>query len=336
MFTTDNRTENFLTQLGARFEYRNSIKLPSEFAEGWGTDNIGRPEPVRDEAVLEYASLMESGSAAPGPVLIKTPGGYRVLDGMQRLHAAVLQDTTRISAYVVMTDSPDLIAMIRVLANARLQGRAEPAEWTRRRAVEVLVVQQGMTATEVASLGGWKSSEIQRIACAIELQDRITNIGGPEMPDNILSKLSPHLQAGGPLEQAQEPVIAFLHTIKKAKMSCQMSEPFIEEFFTPVKQRSNSHEQFRERLKELHGDPEIHARLTGRRKIDCPKDVTLLKELKAANTTLDDILTTGHAVNNVDEFFRLLEKIRSKLQSVSRNPEGQKARVPADMWSKYA
>ena len=162
-------------------------------------------------------------------------------------------------------------------------------------------------------------------------------VGPPWKMGSCFSKReSFRLDAGGPLEQAKEPVVAFLHTIKKAKLSCQASEPFIEDFFTPGRRGVNKFEQYQERLTELHADPEIHARLTGRQKMDCPKDVTLLKELKAANTTMDDILTTGHHVNNVDEFFRLLEKLRTKLQSIAPNPEARKARVPADMWSKYA
>ena len=34
MFTTDSRTENFLTAMGIMFEYRNGLKLPDDFAKG--------------------------------------------------------------------------------------------------------------------------------------------------------------------------------------------------------------------------------------------------------------------------------------------------------------
>ena len=183
MFTTDSRTENFLTALGVQFKYVNGILLPKDFVPEWSSENIGRPVAVREDAVIEYAALMEQGSAAPAPILHRTERGQRVLDGVQRLSAAELNGTTRISAYVVETDSGDMLSAIRVLANSRMQGRAEPAEWTRRRAVEVLVVERGLSHAEVARMGGWKAFDIQRIADAIELQRRITSSGGPDLPD---------------------------------------------------------------------------------------------------------------------------------------------------------
>lgn len=69
MFTTDSRTENFLTAFGVKYEYANGILLPGDFASGWNTENIGRPVAVREDAVIEYATLMESGSPAPAPKL---------------------------------------------------------------------------------------------------------------------------------------------------------------------------------------------------------------------------------------------------------------------------
>jgi hypothetical protein len=75
MFTTDSRTENFLTAMGIKYEYCNGLRLPDDFAKGWNTENIGRPVAVREDAVLEYAALMEAGSAAPSPILCKTEIG---------------------------------------------------------------------------------------------------------------------------------------------------------------------------------------------------------------------------------------------------------------------
>ena len=91
MFTTDSRTENFITALGVKLEYRNGLKFPDDFATGWNTENIGRPVAVREDAVIEYATLMEAGSAAPAPILCESENGLRVLDGVQRLSAEELQ-----------------------------------------------------------------------------------------------------------------------------------------------------------------------------------------------------------------------------------------------------
>lgn len=334
MFTTDSRTENFLTAMGIKYEYRNGLRLPDDFAPGWNTENIGRPVAVREDAVLEYAALMEAGSAAPAPILSKTENGFRVLDGVQRLSAAELQQSTRVSAYVVDTDSEDSLASIRVLANARMQGRAEPAEWTRRRAVEVLVIGRGMSHTEVAKMGGWKPADIKRIGEAIEMQTRVFNAGGPELSDAMLSELRPYLQASSILEQATEPIVGFMQTLRQSRMSASDATPYIESFFGSLPKSANPYKVYSERLEDLHDDPEIRSRLTGRQCSELAKDVVLLRALKSAETTLDHILTHGERVANVDEFFRLIEKITRKLKSIAPNKLPQTARVPADMWSK--
>jgi hypothetical protein len=310
------------------------LLLPDDFAKGWNTENIGRPVAVREDAVLEYATLMEAGSAAPAPILCKTEDGLRVLDGVQRLSAAELQQTTRISAYVVSTDNEDSLASIRVLANARMQGRAEPAEWTRRRAVEVLVVSRGMSPAEVAKMGGWKASDIKRIADAIELQQKISNAGGPEFPDTMLAELRPHLQTQTAIDQASLPVIGFLQTLKQSRMSVTDAAPYIAGFFASLPKSANPHKVYSERLEDMHADPEIKSRITGRQITELPKDVVLLRTLKTAETVLDHILTHADRVPNVDEFFRIMDRITRKLKSIAPNKPQQEVRVPADMWSK--
>ena len=333
MFTTDSRTENFLTAMGVKYEYVNGLMLPGDFAPGWDTDNIGRPVAVREDAVIEYATLMEAGSAAPAPILCRTDQGLRVLDGVQRLSAAELQQETRVSAYVVDTDSEDSLAMIRVLANARMQGRAEPAEWTRRRAVEVLVCQRGMSAAEVAKMGGWKPADVKRISEAIQLQNRISIVGGPELPDAMLAELMPHIEGRSTLEQATEPVIGFIQTLKRSRIAVADAVPYIEAFFSPVLGKANPYTTYSDRLEEIHDDPEIKSRLTGRQSTELPKDVVLLRTLKTAETVLDTIITHGERVANVDEFFRIMDRISRQLKSIAPNRKPQTARVPSDMWS---
>ena len=334
MFTSDSRTENFLTSMGVKFEYRNGIHFPEDFSKGWNTENIGRPVAVREDAVLEYAALMESGSAAPAPILCETETGLRVLDGVQRLSAEELQETTRISAYVVTTDSEDSLASIRVLANARMQGRAEPAEWTRRRAVQVLVVDRKMSHAEVAKMGGWKTSDVKRIADAIELQESISIMGGPELPDLMLCELRPYIHGQNVLEQATDPVVGFLQTLKKSRISVADSVPYIGQFFSPLPKSSNPFKTYAARLEEIHEDPEIRSRITGRQSTELPKDVVLLRTLKTAETVVDNILTHGEKVPNVDEFFRIIERLTRKLKTIAPNKLPQSVRVPADMWSK--
>lgn len=334
LFTTDSRTENFLTQIGVQFDYRNGLRLPEEFSKGWDIENIGRPVAIREDAVLEYASLMEAGSAAPAPIVCETSDGFRVLDGVQRLSASQLQQETRVSAYVVKTDSEDSLATIRVLANARMQGRAESSEWTRRRAIEVLIVGRGMSHAEVAKMGGWKTSDVKRIAEAIALQARINHAGGPCLSDAVLTELKPYLDANQALEQAALPITGFIQTLKQAKLSAEDSIQFIQDFFSPLPKGSNPYKVFTSRLELLHEDPEITARTTGRQYAELPKDVVLLRALKSAETVVNQILSHGDQVPNVDEYFRIIERITRQLKSIAPNQKQQSARVPADMWSK--
>ena len=330
VFTTDSRTENFLKSLGIKFSYRRGIKLPADFAPGWDTENLGRPVAVREDAVLEYAALMKDGSAAPAPILIRTGRGYKILDGVQRTSAADLLELLTISAYVVETTSDDMISAVRVLANARMQGRAESAEWTRRRAVEVLVVGRSMSITEVSKMGGWKAADIERLAAAIELQERITNVGGPELTDVTLAELRPYLTQREILEQATVPVVGFIQTIKQSRMSANDAVPYISTFFAPFPKTSNPYKVFSARLKGLHEDPEIQSRLTGRQQAELPKDIVLLRTLKSADTVLDRILTRGENVANVDEFFRILDRITRKLKSISNIKRKQLTKTSID------
>lgn len=334
MFTTDSRTENFLTTFGVKYTYANGVVFPGDFVAGWDKENIGRPVAVREDAVIEYAALMEQGSAAPAPILHRTEDGLRVLDGVQRLSAEALVGSTRISAYIVQTDSADMLAAIRVLANARMQGRAEPAEWTRRRAVEVLVVDRGLSFAEVAKMGGWKAADVQRIASAIQLQRRIESVGGPELPDVMLAALEPYLQESGALEQSAQPFTGFLNTLKKSRMSAADAEPYLSQFFKPLPRGANPFKIYTERLQEIQEDPEVAARITGRQVTALPRDVVLLRELKSVDTTLDSCLMAGDRIANVDEFFRLIDRIKEKLRKIAPNKLPVTARVPADMWSR--
>jgi len=319
MFTEDSRTENFLTQLGVKWAYRNGIRFPLDFAANWNTENIGRPVAVRDDAVKEYAAQMVAGSAAPAPILVETPAGFMVLDGVQRLSAEELQKTTRISAYVVTTTSAQMLSVIRVIANPKLQGRAEPAEWSRRRAVEVLIVQDGMSPAEVAKLGGWSATELKRIAEAIELQVRIHSVGGPTLADTMLVELRPYIEGNSVLEQAAVPVVGFMQMLKKSKLAADDARTFIELFFEQLPKSANPYKEYTKRLDALHDDPEIRARITGRQSTELTRDIVLLRAMKSADNILDRIMTHGDTLTNIDEYNRISNSIAKKLKAISIN-----------------
>jgi len=128
-------------------------------------------------------------------------------------------------------------------------------------------------------------------------------------------------------------VVGFLQTLRQSRISVADAGPYISTFFGALPKSANPHKVFTERLEEIHEDPEIKSRLTGRQHVEIPKDVVLLKTLKAAETILDHALTHAEPIPNVDEFFRLIERITRKLKSIAPNKQPQTVRVPADMWS---
>lgn len=331
MFCKDSRTENFLTQMGVEFRYTNSVSF-SELVPQWDSHNLARPVPRRDDAILEYASLMESGSAAPAPILHDCGSGYDVLDGVQRLAAAKLSGAASISAYIVTCDSDDVLASIRVLANARLQGRPEPPEWTRRRAVEILVLQRSMSPAEVARMGGWKKADIEYIARVLDWGFQIRCIGGPNLPDTVVDYVASRTTQDE-LKKAAAPIAEFFNAVKASQLSASDAEQFIDTFFLPVAR--NAHETYGERLKEFLSDPEIETRIHGRRSSGMSRDINLRRVLKSAITILESIEAEGSQLRNVDEFFKLTKQINERLHGISKaHQKPATARVPADLYRK--
>ena len=331
MFTKDNRTETFLSAMGVEYRYTNRAKF-SQLVTGWNLENIARPVPVREEAVLEYYALMETGSPAPAPILL---GGecFKVLDGVQRLSAEQLTDSSQFSAYVVTCDSEDLIAAINVLANARLQGRAEPAEWTRKRAVEVLIVGRGMSVSEVARMGGWRPAEIEATARILSWSETIDSIGGPTLPDNMIETLSSSTSQAE-LTASAKPIAGFLNTIKIAKFSNGDATPYIREFFKSITKKSKRHETYTSRLEDFRAKPEVTTRITGRKGPGLPRDINLRRALATVEGIVDGIIESGEPVPYIDEFFKMLKSLDTKLHSLAkRHQKPVTTRVPADKWS---
>lgn len=335
MFTKDSRAETFLTQMGVEFSYTNDIAF-SKLVDGWEKKNLARPVPIRDDAVLEYSTLMTSGSPAPAPILLETPKGkLEVLDGVQRLAAAQLASSTRVSAYVVRCDSLNITSAIRVLANSRLQGRAEPSEWTRRRAVEVLVLQRRMSIEEVARMGGWSPKQVSDTARIIGWADAIMEIGGPELPDVLADVVSKHAPKDE-LVKCPKPIAEFLNVVKEAKFSAADAEPHVADFFkkTNKKRGVSRHAEYGSRLQEFRSNPEVEARIKGRKSSGIAKDVLLRRAMKATIGILDDMILDGAEVVFMDEFFKLLNETERRLRRLSKSPAPAVSRVPADRWKK--
>lgn len=331
-FTEDTRTETYLTSMGVKFKYSNSVTL-EQMSPGWEHVNLSRPKAQREDAIIEYAQLMEGGSPAPAPIICDTPDGYDVLDGVQRISAAQMILTTKISAYIVTSDSPETLTAIRVLSNSRLQGKAESPEYTRRNAVEVLVVDGGLSAAEVARMGGWKTTDVERIAEALKWGRAVEAIGGPKLSGRVLSLLADHTTLSD-IAKSPEPIAKFLTTLKAAKFSADDAAEHIEAFFTGLPNRGR-HKTLEDRLEEFVEMPEVEARINGRKSWTVSNDVKLGRALKSAITVLTDIEKTGDSLLNIDEFFRLVNDIDDRLHALAKNhKKANTARVPADRWAR--
>lgn len=330
MFAKDSRTENFLTQLGVDFRYSNAISF-TDLVVTWKKENIARPVAVRDQAVLEYAALTEGGS--PGPaVILAGPKPFRVLDGVQRLCAEELVGSTEFSAYLVSTDSTHMIEKIRVFANIRMQGHAEPPEFTRRNAVEVLILKGGLSVDEVARLGGWRPTEITETAQLIEMGNLVESLGAPELPFSVLKVVRAHANAEQ-LSEAPEQTASFLSTIKACRLSATDADEHVATFFAPTARKDKT-TVYKKRLQEFQESHDIVVRSKGRRAgVREPVELSLSKTLKAAETHAAEMAAKGYCPQCIDQYFHILNQIRSHLHSLCpKHAKAVTAETPADMW----
>jgi len=315
MFTTDSRTETYLTQMGVKYEYKNGITF-RELKGGWEVRNIARPVSQRQNAILEYALLMEQGSPAPAVILHVTGQGFEVLDGVQRLSAAQVAETTEFSAYVVTCESDNLVTAIRLLANARLQGHQESPEWTKRQAVEHLVIQRGMSCAEVAKMGGWRESDVNRLAEVMDFGFKLRCIGAPQLPDVIVDSIRQKTSIDA-IRKAPQPVSEFLYASQRAKFASSDLEPYLTDFFAPYAGHS-WHEEFTGRLEDFLNTEEAQVRLHGRKGQPLSHDVNLRRALRAVITVLDGIKCSGQQLSYIEEFQQLVNTISKKLKEVKR------------------
>lgn len=321
MFAKDSREENFLTQFGPPWKYSNRITW-NMLAKNWDAVNWGRSKVKIDEAILEYATLMEAGSPAPAPILWARESGHDVLDGLQRLGAERLMGSTQFSAYVIQTDSPQLARAIRVFANLRLQGgHQDGAQWTLRQAVQVLVIEEGMSIEEVARMGGWKKEAVEREKTVCTWGFAIRKIGGPANQDNwkgVILNLAEHAKLKD-LELAQKPIGVFLNELKRAKFTNGQTQPYIQAFFGNLnrKKPKGMHRQCERRLEKFLEDPEVQARLTDRGTSPRKPEIQLRSQLKTCETVAAKFAKNPRIqIRYVDEYFHILGQIERHLHTI--------------------
>lgn len=327
MFTKDTRTETFLTTFGANWRYTNKAQF-HELAPDWQDTNLGRPQAKIDEAVTSYASLMEAGSAAPAPILCADVNGHQVADGVQRLLAADLRGEKSFSAYIVTTDSAQLILTLRVFANHRLQGSYQPdEEYSLDTAIRHLVTPGTLSVEEVAHLGGWRVATVRDREQLLRWRDAIEAIGGPAgLPNSIVKTVSAHAELSD-LQIAPEPIAAFLRAVKDGRLSNGDALPYVDLMFT-VNRRGKLFEQLLANWLKIQNDQEFKLRSEHvRRGPKLPIDVLIAKALKTALTTITTARRSARPILYVDEFLHLADKIRGELEALKKQSRKHKART---------
>ena len=315
MFAKDDRTEQFLNHLGVKWKYTNDLEYAA-LRPTWDQANLGRSRARVEDAMLEYAERTKAGSSPPAPIVRVMGRQLDVLDGVQRLGAGQLCDETRFSAYIITTDSELMARTIRVMANHHLNGGyGEPAAWTRRQAVELLVIQGGMSPEEVSRLGGWKLADVVDDRAYAEWSLRIRQIGGPELPKGIVLNIASHAQPDD-LSKAPKPIAAFCDSLKRGKFTNGDSERPVREFFDGVQRKKGRlHEEFSERLERFNSDPDVQAHFERRPN---PRDpaTKLLAALKTAKTVVESLAKQRCVITYPEECFLILHQIEAGVKEL--------------------
>lgn len=324
MFTTDSRTERFLESFGVKWHYTNDMTLTG-LSSDWYEKNAGRSQVRVDAAVREYGKLMDRGSAAPAPILWLNPNTSRhdILDGLQRLLTERDRNPATFSAYIADTDSEAMVQKLRVFANYRLQGGyQESSEWTLEKAIESLVSDGVMNIEEVAEMGGWTLTTVRDKKQIMDYGAAVRGVGGPEkLPDSILRVASKHATRAD-FAAAPTSLGGFFEDIGQARFSAAEAEPYIEEFFAIARNKGGLFAQFAAKLEEFRKDEEVATRLadpTRRRYQPMTAEGRLLKSLKATRTTAKRIRDTRESIPYMDEYFQVLEQIRTMLTKIQSN-----------------
>jgi hypothetical protein len=317
----DTRSEQFLQLFGCHWSFNDAMRLDMMTSQ-WDTENLGRSQAKVAAAVADYGKLMDSGSAAPAPILWRNPktGKYHVLDGIQRLLAEESRRPTTFSAYIVETDSEEMVKKIRCFANIRLQGGYQDSnEWTLERIVVLLVIPGIMTVEEAAEHGGWTIAAVRNKKQAIELRQAIRNAGGPErLPDNLMHVVAKHAEMRD-FKTAPSIIAQFFTDVQKAKFTAEEAEPHIADFFRVSRGRKKVFEQFKRRLDEFRGKEDVASRLVDpskKRRQSMTPEGKLIRALKAALGTAEALVESRERVPDMTEAYQIVNKIRGTLKQL--------------------
>lgn len=330
----DSRAESFLTRMGPEWKWER-VKV-SDLVPNWQT-NPARPKALNDDAIEHYASQTENGSPPPGPILRKLiadgKATYDVSDGVQRITAMV--DYLKVNefyAYVYETTSEDLAATIRMIANVVLQGHPEPVQWTKRRSIQTLVIERGMSLEELAHHTGWKVSDLEKTHTVLTWSFALRCIGAPAgaapnegLGDGIVLAIAENAKMED-LTIAPKPIAAFCHDLKNGKFTngsgMNSAIPYIKEFFFDIDRKKTAkprHKQFERKHQEFRRNKEVATRLEGRRTSRRSAEGQLRHAIKTCVTVTGELASNGAAIPYMEEFFQLWHKVEKNLKAIAKN-----------------
>ena len=321
MFAKDSRAENLLTHEGSKWRYSNNGSY-EKLIPNWEQTNLGRSQATIENIVLEYAARTEAGSSAPAPILRPTSKGLEPLDGVQRLAAERLLGTTKFSYYHAEFDSDLIAKKIRIMANHLLAGHPEPAQWTRRQAIDILIIQpgrDGMSVAEVARMGGWPPRDVEEDLVFLNWAFAIRCIGGPQtLNKGVILNIDKAAHMDD-LKIATEPIAGFCNDLKRGRFTNGDSGEYIDEFFdVNRKNRKALHTQFTRNLERFREDPDIQARLDGRQPKRLTPEVELLRSLKAARTASNKAIASGTSIPYMEEAFQIWNQVDKNLKTIEQ------------------
>jgi len=314
MFTTDSRTENYLTQQGVKYEYEDAIPY-TELHEHWKSNNLGRNQPIDADAVLDYGVRMEGKSPAPAVIVIQGPGGYLVLDGVQRLCAADSCGSTSFAAYVLSPrTSLKNQHLIRVCSNMGINGGHTPDKgWVMQQAVDVLVFGDGMSPEEVARAIGRPVGRI-REEVRFQKTSQQFQVCGYDGPLSSRNKRWFVTQVGEAADQtdfelAPKPVSKFLRLMERCNFKNGGASIAIETFFgISRKAKKDRFAQLEHSFSQVQELPEVREKLRSKRKSS--KLESLLPAMRSTNTLLEQAIERKELVHDGDFALQLSECLR--------------------------
>jgi len=247
-----------------------------ELVSGWNVQNLGRPDGQAKvvEAIDSYANMMVEGSAAPAVIVRKTPRGFDVLDGCQRLHANEKTGSTHFAAYIIKC-SDETARKIRFAANLRLN-TAAPVDslFVLRSLIDEFMVRGSDSARDIADVTGRRESEIEKlykrrqaytwVATAFQA-DKGT--AGPELKDALLDTIADKAQVDDFTGDHSKVVVKFIDQLSACRFRNGDAIHHTEQFFGIKRIGSkNRSTQFRSKQRSFENDPIVHSRLHGGKK----------------------------------------------------------------------